>query len=77
MSQQNDDQEYLSVSDEIDELKSSSNGAKEKAVAGATLVGKSIFNLGKFLLKEGPPALERMNKELHERIEAEKKRRGE
>jgi hypothetical protein len=77
MNQENNDTKYLSVSGELEELKSSSNSAKEKAFAGAAIVGKSIFNFGKFLLKEGPPVLERMNKNMQERIETEKRRRGE
>lgn len=53
MSEDND--EYMKVSDEIDDLRF--GDGKERAKAGLKILGKSMFNVGKFVAKEVLPAL--------------------
>lgn len=44
-----DDKEYYSLSNDLDELRHGF-GVREKSIAGAKLAGKTLFNVGKFSL---------------------------
>ena len=47
---------YFSISESVDEFKDSF-GLKEKSVAGLKIVGKGLFNVGKFTFIEILPAV--------------------
>ena len=51
-----DKKDYYSPKEAIDDLKYA-DGAGEKAIAGAKLIGKSLFNIGKFGTKELLPRI--------------------
>lgn len=58
-----DKDKYLSLSDNIDEFRYS-DGAVDKSLAGLKIVGKSLFNVGKFAFSEVlPKAMDHMEKE--------------
>lgn len=63
-----DDKKYLSLSDDIDDFKNGYDGM-EKAKAGFKILGKSIFNIGKFTVTEALPEMAR-------RVEEEKSKRN-
>lgn len=48
--------DYYSPKEAIDDLRYA-DGAGEKAVAGVKLIGKSLFNIGKFGVKELLPGI--------------------
>ncbi len=50
------DGKYMSVKDSIDDFKYAFD-AREKATAGAKIVGKSLFNVGRFALAELLPSM--------------------
>lgn len=59
--------EYISVSDDIEEFKSAYS-AKEKAMSGGKIAGKSLFNMGKFTFGKAIPAvLNELSKKANER----------
>lgn len=61
MSNYDDDEEnknsnYLKLSDDFDQLKNGYDGL-DKVAGGAKLVGKGLFNIGKFALTEILPKM--------------------
>lgn len=52
---------YFKLGEAFKELVTS-QGAKDTAVAGAKLVGKTLFNTGKLLVEKAPEIAERANK---------------
>lgn len=52
---------YFKLGDAFKELVTS-QGAKDTALAGAKLVGKTLFNTGKLLVEKAPEIAERANK---------------
>lgn len=46
--------EYLKLNDEIEEFKSA-DGAKEKALAGSVIAGKSLVNIKRFVIGTALP----------------------
>jgi len=66
-----DKSSYLSLSQDLDDLRYG-YGAKEKTFAGLKLLGKGLFNVAKFTVKEGLPAV---NKRLEDQIKEHKERK--
>ena len=58
------DEGYLSVSDEMFDIQYGSGGARVKA--GFKALGKGIFNVGRFAVKEVVPKMEEMNQKNRE-----------
>lgn len=56
MGQDKNQEKYLNLSGELDELRYGSSAA-EKGVAGLKLVGKGMFNAAKFTFSEALPAV--------------------
>ncbi|WP_143189342.1 hypothetical protein [Paraburkholderia lycopersici] len=56
MENDGNDDEYLSLSEDWSELVDG-YGAKERSIAGLKLLGKSIFNVGKFTFTEALPKM--------------------
>lgn len=50
-----DDGKYFSLGEAVDEIKQA-NGVGQTTVASTKLVGKSLFNIGKFALAEALPS---------------------
>lgn len=63
-----DEKKYLSLSDDIEDFKNGYDGM-EKAKAGFKILGKSIFNIGKYTVTEALPEMAR-------RVEEENSKRG-
>jgi hypothetical protein len=49
--------DYYDMSEAIDDIRHGSYGAKEKTVAGIKLFAKGIFNVGKYIVINGPDAV--------------------
>lgn len=59
-----DDDKYYSLSNDLDDLRFG-YGAEDKAVAGAKILGKGIFNVTKFVFSAAiPAATEQMKREV-------------
>lgn len=59
------DGKYYSFGEAIDDIKQA-NGAGETTVASVKLVGKSLFNIGRFTFAEVLPAIADRSADLHE-----------
>lgn len=57
----NTNKKYLTISKEIGELRDGM-GFKSKSIAGAKIFAKSAFNIGKFIVTELPPEIEKAKK---------------
>lgn len=58
---QEPNQEYYSMSDAFDDLRFS-YGAEEKALSTVKLIGKGLFNSGKFIAKVAPKVVQEVAK---------------
>jgi len=58
-----DDDKYFSLSNDLDDLRFG-YGTKDKAVAGAKLLGKGIFNVTRFVFSSAVPAAEQMKSDM-------------
>lgn len=56
MEDEDGDKKYLSLSEDWSDLVDG-YGAKERSIAGLKLLGKSIFNVGKFTFTEALPKI--------------------
>ena len=65
---ENDDDKYYKMGDALDEL-NYSYGAKDKTVSALKMVGKGLFNVGKFLITDGKDQLESYNQRTREKID--------
>lgn len=61
-------EKYFNMSKAVDEVRHESFGFGETALASAKLLGKGLFNVGRFALEEGIPKVnEHMAKEIKKR----------
>ena len=67
-----DDDKYYKLGDAYDEF-NYSYGANDKTVSALKMVGKGLFNVGKFLITDGKDQLESYNERTREKLD--KKRR--
>jgi hypothetical protein len=72
MENTDDDDKYLSLSEDWSELVDG-YGAKERSIAGLKLLGKSIFNVGKFTLTEALPRMAEQTAKMAEEAAKNKK----
>lgn len=62
-----DEEKYLSLSGDLDEFRHGF-GAQDKAIAGVKILGKSAFNVTKFIFTSAiPDATERMKDDIERR----------
>ncbi|KVE75810.1 hypothetical protein WI98_11930 [Burkholderia vietnamiensis] len=69
---ESDDDKYLSLSEDWSELVDG-YGAKERSVAGLKILGKSIFNIGKFAFTEALPKIAEQTARMAEEAAKNKK----
>lgn len=67
-----DDEKYYQLGDAVDEF-NNSYGAKEKTVSALKVLGKGLFNVGKFLVTDGKDELEKYNQKTREKLDKAKK----
>ncbi|MBR7901172.1 MULTISPECIES: hypothetical protein [Burkholderia cepacia complex] len=72
MENNGDGDKYLSLSEDWSELMDGYS-AKERSIAGLKLLGKSIFNVGKFTLTEALPKMAEKTAKMAEEAAKNKK----
>lgn len=69
---ENDDDKYYKLGDAVDEF-NYSYGAKDKTVSALKMVGKGLFNVGKYLITDGKDQLESHNERTREKLDQKRK----
>ncbi len=69
---ENDDDKYYKLGDAVDEF-NYSYGAKDKTVSALKMVGKGLFNVGKYLITDGKDQLESYNEKTREKLDQKRK----
>lgn len=69
---ENDDDKYYKLGDAVDEF-NYSYGAKDKTVSALKMVGKGLFNVGKYLITDGKNQLESYNEKTREKLDQKRK----
>ncbi len=69
---ENDDDKYYKLGDAVDEF-NYSYGAKDKTVSALKMVGKGLFNVGKYLITDGKDQLESYNERTREKLDQKRK----